>query len=355
MFEEFLQLLVTKVMANSLQDYVISLVIFLIAFAVLRLFKFVVLKKLKSLAKRTKTDWDDLFIDVIDSIGWPFYIFVALYISFNTLVLPTVTGMIVYYLLILLGVFYVAKGIGKFLDFSTRRVVDKRKREEKDADTTVISLFNKIIKAVVWVAAFLFILSSAGIDISGALVGVGVTGIVLGFALQNVLSDLFASFSIYFDKPFKIGDFIIIGDDMGTIEKIGIKSTRINTLHGHMLVVSNRELTTARVNNYAKMLKRRVVVGLGVTYDTTTDKLKKIPGMTKKIVESTEHAEFSRCHFKEYGDFNLKIELVYFIDNKDYNIYMDAKQKINLKIKEAFEKEGIGFAYPTQTIFLNKG
>ncbi len=354
MFEEFLQLVIAKIMANPIQGYVTAFVIFAVAIVVLRVFKFVVLRKLKSVAKKTKNEVDDLAIGVIDSIGWPFYIFVALYISSNVLIIPSLAGQVVYYILILLGTFYVAKGIGKFLDYSTKKVADRRKKEDEETDTTIISLLGKIIKVIIWLVALLFILSSFGIDISGALIGVGVSGIVIGFALQNVLSDLFASFSIYLDKPFKKGDFIVIGQDMGTIEKIGIKSTRIKTLQGQMLIVSNQELTSTRVNNYAKMEKRRVVVTLGVTYQTKTVKLKKIPGIVKKIVESTKHTEFNRCHFKEYGDFNLKAELVYYIDNKDYNLYMDVNQEINLKIKEAFEKEGIEFAYPTQTIFLEK-
>jgi len=165
---------------------------------------------------------------------------------------------------------------------------------------------------------------------------------------------LFSAFAIYFDKPFKDGDFIIIGNDMGTIKHIGIKSTRIQTLEGQELVVSNSELTSIRVNNYMKMEDRRVVFKFGVEYSTSLEKLKKINEIVKKIVKGAKNADLDRVHFKEFGDFSLNYEVVYYIHSPDYTEYMDVQQEINFKLKEAFEKEGIVFAFPTQTIFLEK-
>lgn len=340
---------------NTLQSYIIAIIIFVVLLSVLKIFKFVVLKKLRDLSKKTKNDIDDLAIDIIDSFGWPFFIIVSLYAAANYLVLNPLLTQALYYAVLLLGVFYFVKGIGKFIDFTSRKAAKKRKKEEEDADTSVIKLIGRIMKAVVWLGALLFILSSAGIDITGAMVGVGVSGIVIGFALQNVLVDLFASFSIYFDKPFQVGDFIIIGNDMGVVKKIGIKSTRIQTLQGQELVISNTELTSTRINNYKKMDKRRISFSLGVIYGTETKKMKKIPGIIKKIIESVELTTFDRCHFKSFGDFSLNYEIVYYLDSSDYNKYMDVQQEINLGIKDAFEKEGIEMAFPTQTVFLEKG
>jgi small-conductance mechanosensitive channel len=165
---------------------------------------------------------------------------------------------------------------------------------------------------------------------------------------------LFSAFTIYFDKPFKEGDFIIIGNDMGVVKKIGVKSTRIQTLEGQELVVSNTELTSTRVNNYGKMQKRRVVMNFGVEYSTPTKKLEKIDKIVEKIINKMKDVDLDRVHFKEFGDFSLNYEMVFYINTGDYNKYMDIREKINLDLKREFEKEGIVFAFPTQTIFLEK-
>ena len=173
-------------------------------------------------------------------------------------------------------------------------------------------------------------------------------------ALQNVLSDIFASFSIYFDQPFKKGDFIIVGEDLGVVQKIGIKSTRIRHLHGEEVTISNRELTSARVHNYKKMENRRVVFNIGVVYSTPSRKLRKGVEIIKDVIKGIRDVELERAHFKSYGDFSLNIEVAYHVLTGDYGKYMDIQQEMNFAIKERFEKEGIEFAYPTQTIYYSK-
>jgi MscS family membrane protein len=179
-------------------------------------------------------------------------------------------------------------------------------------------------------------------------------GVAIAFAFQNILEDLFSSFAIVFDKPFKIGDFIIVGDKLGVVEKIGIKTTRIKSLQGEEIVISNKELTSAQVRNFKKMETRRISFSFGVTYQTPTEKLKGIPKTVESIIEETDNVRFDRAHFNEFGDSALLFEVVYYVEGNDYNMYMDAQQQINLKIKESFEKDGIEMAYPTQTIFLQK-
>ena len=197
-------------------------------------------------------------------------------------------------------------------------------------------------------------IQNLGYNVSGLLAGVGIGGIAIAFALQNVLADVFASITIYFDKPFKVGDYIVIGADSGTVKNIGIKSTRIQTLQGQELVVSNKELTEARIHNYKKMKTRRVVFEFGVEYDTPTKKMKKIPGMLDKIFKKVDGADMERVHFKSFGDSALLYEVVYYISTKEYKIYMDIQEEMNLELKQAFEKEKISMAYPTQTLYLKK-
>ena len=215
-------------------------------------------------------------------------------------------------------------------------------------------ILNKIIKGVLWAVAVIIILSNFGYNVSALAAGLGIGGLAIAFAMQNILSDVFASFSIYFDKPFRIGDFIIVGDDLGTVKHIGIKTTRIQTLQGQELIISNKELTETRVNNYKKMERRRISFTFGVEYGTKLKQLKKISSIVKEILDKIKIADLDRVHFKQFGDFSLNFEVVYYVNKPDYLTYMDTQQEINFALKERFEKEGIVFAFPTQTIYLNK-
>jgi small-conductance mechanosensitive channel len=221
----------------------------------------------------------------------------------------------------------------------------------KNVSNHILFILKKVIQLVVYSFAFLIILGVFQIDLSGVVVGLGVGGIAIALALQNILSDALSAFSIYFDRPFEIGDFIVIGDYAGTVNKIGIKSTRIQLLQGEELVISNKELTSTSVRNFKKLQKRRIAFDVKVTCDTSVKKLKKIPSIISDIINKVELAQLDRVHFREFGDFSLDFEAVYYISTGDYNKYMDIQQQINLEILEAFEKEKIEMAYPTQKIY----
>jgi small-conductance mechanosensitive channel len=332
----------------------IVLGVFLVSIIAFRIFKYSVVTTIKRLSRKTKTELDDLIVDAVEAVHWPFYILLAVYIALHFTHVPAYAGTAVYFLLLAAATYYIVIGIGKFIDYSKRQLISRREREIGKSDTTLINTMARIVRAVVWLLAALFFLSNLGYDISTFIAGLGIGGIAIAFALQNVLGDIFASFSIYFDKPFRHGDFIIVGDDMGVVKKIGIKSTRIQTLRGEELVVSNKELTETRIHNYKKMQKRRIAFAFGVTYETPTAKMKKIPSIVTRIMSGIELATLDRVHFKNFGDFSLNYEVVYYLASNNYNKYMDVQQQINLSLKAAFEKEKIGFAYPTQTIMLTK-
>lgn len=336
---------------NLVQDYLFALIAFIILTAVFKAVKYFLIPFLKNLAERTKNDIDDIAIKMIDGVNWPAYVMVAFYLSLELLAVPGIVSDLVYYALVIIASYYAVKVLYMLVDLSVGKVIKGR---IKEGNIGIVRLFKKIFKGIIIVAAFLFILYSFGIDITGAAVGVGVTGIVIGFALQSVLSDIFASFSIYFDKPFREGDFIVVGDDLGVVKKIGIKTTRIQSLQGQELIISNRELTETRINNYRRMERRRVPFNIGLVYGTKPEKLRKIPEMIKEIIENIDSATFERVHFKQFGDFSLNYEIVYYVESADYNQYMDIQQEINLKIIEAFNKEGIEMAFPSQTIYLSK-
>jgi len=334
---------------NTVLEYLIALAAFVLGIIVLKIFKYILLVKIKEIVNHTITEFDDLIIKTVDSVHWPFYLLLSLFFSIRLLNIPNILGQIVYYLLLVAGVYYIVTGLQNIVDYSFRGLAKKR-----GGDPSMIGLFRKASRVLLWGLAIIIFLQNLGYDITALVAGLGIGGLAIAFALQNILADIFASFSIYFDKPFEIGDFIIIGTDMGTVEKIGIKSTRIKTLQGEELVVSNKELTSTRIHNYKKMDKRRVVFNLGVVYETSTEKLKMIPEIIKQVIDKIELADLDRVHFNKFGDFSLNYEIVYYLNSSEYNDYMNVQQAINLNIKQEFEKEKIEFAYPTQTVFLSK-
>lgn len=218
-----------------------------------------------------------------------------------------------------------------------------------DSGVTVMTLIGRTI---LWGFVLLVILENIGVNVTTLIASLGVAGIVIGLATQNILGDLFAALSILLDRPFEVGHFIIVDDYPGTVEKIGLKTTRVRSLGGELLIFGNNDLLKSRIRNYTRFRERRVAFTFGVRYFTPAEKLKKIPQIVRRIIEETENTRFDRAHFKTFGDFSLVFEVVYYVLNPDYNLYMDIQEKINLAVFEAFEKEGIGFAFPTRTIHI---
>lgn len=227
-------------------------------------------------------------------------------------------------------------------------------RREHDASAyTTVSALGFLAKLGLWSVVLLLILANLGVDVTAMVAGLGVGGIAVALAAQNILGDLFASLSIVLDKPFVLGDFIIVDDMLGSVEKIGLKTTRLRSLSGEQLVVANNDLLQSRIRNLKRMTERRVVFHFGVTYQTPLEQLRAIPDLVRQIVQTSEATRFDRAHFKEYGDSSLVFEVVYYVSPADFALYMDVQQQINFAIYEAFESHGIEFAYPTRTLFLH--
>lgn len=336
-------------------EYTTSIVVFIAAFTVLRVTKSIVTTSLRKLSDKTANKLDDTVVDIMDGLGTMFYFSISLYAASMMLTLPALISSIIYYLLIASLVYYAVRSIHRLMDYGTGVVIEIRKKEEgKDEDVSLIELANNILKIGVWVLGGFIFLENIGVDITPLLAGVSIGGIAIAFALQNILGDMFASFSIYFDRPFKKGDYIIVGNDDGTVKSIGIKSTRIQTLRGEELVISNKELTSSRIHNFKIMKNRRVDFKVGVTYNTDPKKLEKIPKIIENVVKKIDGTRFDRCHFNQFADSSLVFVIVYYINSKDYVKYMDTHQKVCLGLTKAFAKEKIEFAFPTQTIYLEK-
>jgi small-conductance mechanosensitive channel len=223
-----------------------------------------------------------------------------------------------------------------------------------DGEENKIALMNSVMRFLIWIFGGLFILSNIGIDITSVMAGLGIGGIAFAFAIQNILSDLFSSFAIYLDKPFEIGDFIVLGEHMGIVEKIGIKTTRIRSLQGEEIVIANRELTSARIQNFKKMKKRRSLFTVSVGYNTTTQQIEKINQGIEKIITSKNEVEFDRVHFIKFNDFSLDFEVSYYVLSGDFVKFLDIQQDILIDIKKMFEKEKIEIPFPTQTLHIKK-
>jgi len=304
-------------------------------------------------AKNTKTQLDDAILRNIRAPVLILAILIGLFYALDSLTFLDVYSEVIATAFTVAQILVITFTIARVINVLVGWFAQRAKREERVSEHLLFVL-RQIIKAVVYVFAFLAILVAFRIDLSGVVVGLGVGGIAIALALQNVLSDVFSAFSIYFDRPFEVGDFIVVGNYSGTVRKIGIKSTRLQLLQGEELVISNMELTTTSLRNFKKLKKRRVVFKLTIAADTPLEKLRKIPDIIKAIIEGVEQAEFERAHLTEFGDFSLNFEVVYYMKTPDYDKYMDTQQEINFGILENFEKEGIIIPFPTQTILLQK-
>jgi small-conductance mechanosensitive channel len=338
---------------NRVEDYILVVGWFVAGVVSVKIIKTIVLNRLRAWSEKTTTTIDDFLVEMIEHKLVPLLYFVAFYFSFKSLKLSPAFGkgvtVIVALVLTYFGLRFLIALMNYAIDrYWIRKEVDEGRRKSLRGVMT-------ILKVLIWGVGITFLLDNLGFQISTVVAGLGIGGIAVALAAQTILGDLFSYFVIFFDRPFEIGDFIIIGEYMGSIEYIGIKTTRVRSLGGEQLVFSNADLTNARIRNYKRMERRRIVFKLGVVYQTSLDQIKEAPGIVKGVIENVGDTVFDRAHFLSFGNFSLDIEVVYYVLSGDYNKYMDIQQKINFAIKEEFEKRGIEFAYPTQTVFIEKG
>jgi small-conductance mechanosensitive channel len=320
---------------------------------VLRLGIALALRRLRRVAEHTKNDVDDIAVDVLGSTKLYFLLFLALVVGSRWLDIPEGARSGVRLVSVLAIVFQTAAWGNVAISAFIRRRVRKTVKHDP-AEATTMAALGFLIRVMLWSVLLLVALSNLGIAIGPLLTGLGVGGVAVALAVQNVLGDLFASLSIVLDKPFVLGDFIVVDDLAGTIENIGLKTTRVRSLSGEQLVFSNSDLLKSRIRNYKRMQERRILFTIGVTYQTPREQLEKIPGVIREILEQQDNARFDRAHFKGFGAFSLDFEIVYFVRTAEYDAYMDTQQAINLELHRRFEEIGVEFAYPTQTLFVER-
>lgn len=346
------ELLDHSIFGNTILDYLSACGTFIGGMVIIYIFKKCILCRLKKWAESTETLIDDLLVSAIQKSLVPVFYFGILFISLHTLTLTPRVEKWLGIAAIIVITLYAVKAIIAAVNFGLQSYI--KSSPDAPGEEKHIKGISGLVNFAVWTLALVFVLDNLGVKISAVVAGLGIGGIAVALAAQAVLGDLFSYFVIFFDKPFEIGDFIVIGEKKGEVEYIGVKTTRIRAIGGEQLIFSNTDLTNSRVHNFKKMEKRRVVFKLGLIYQTPAEKLRLVPQIVKDIIVAQEDVSFDRGHFASYGDFSLNFEFVYFVTGGDYSKYMDIQQSINLSVFEEFEKEGLEFAYPTQTLFVNK-
>ena len=344
----------TTILGESILVLAVAPTVALAIFAALATARRVLRRVLTRRADQTGGDGWRLAADVCGRVSLAFLFVLSMALGVSILDLPDRIGRTVSVLLVLMVFFQIGRLATFFFVNATDDYV--RRRTQEDAGVRMTAGLVKFVgKVVIWSIALLFVLDNLGVDVTALVAGLGVGGIAIAFAAQTVLADLFASFSIVFDRPFEVGDFIIVGDYMGNVERVGIKTSRLRSLSGEQIVISNGDLLQSRIRNYKRMVERRIVFQISVTYDTPYDKLRLVPDMLKEIVSAQEKARLDRAHFASYGDAWLTFEVVYYVLSPDYTLYMDTQQAMNFEIFRRFGELGIEFAFPTQTLYVKAG
>lgn len=335
---------------NTLQDWLVAAAITLGLGLAITLFKRLAIRRVARIARRNETRIDDAIVKALQNTRlWLVYL-IALYLGIQNLTLPAQVHHIVNVVAPLAAFAQMGIWLSTLLKFwidSTR----ERAMSTDAGSASSLSALSFVGRVILWAVILLLVLDNLGVNVTTLVASLGVGGIAIAFALQNVLGDLFASLSILLDKPFVIGDFIIVDDLLGTVENIGIKTTRVRSLGGELLVFSNGDLIKSRLRNYKHMQQRRILFTFGVVYSTSVEKVSRIAEIVKKIIEAQPTTRFDRAHFKAFGAYSLEFEVVYWMLTPDYNIYMDTQQAVNLAMMHEFEQAGVGFALSSRTLY----
>lgn len=349
---ELKHLLLIPVAGNTVLQWMIALAVAIVSLLVLVGLRRFVRARYRRLAATEEVELLELPLKIVSATTVLFLLIVTVFASaLLVLDMPTTLRRVLASVLTI-SLFWQA---GMWMSEAVLFWIERKRKTSLAEDKALVSslgIIGFVVRVLIWGLVLLLTLDNLGVDITALVAGLGIGGIAVALAVQNILGDLFASLSIALDKPFIVGDFLIVGDVLGSVEYVGIKSTRLRSLSGEQIVMSNADLLSSRLRNYGRMFERRVLFTVGVTYETPREKLEQVPGLIRGLVEAQEGVRFDRCHFAKFGDFSLNFETVYYVLSPDYNRYMDVQQAINLGIFAAFERLGVEFAYPTQKLWL---
>lgn len=348
---DFSNLTQLPLFSNSMLDWSMALGIAVAAFMVFLTARRAVRTYYRKLQATTETELLEIPLQVLSRTTLPLLFIVALFIGAQWLVVGPTTQRVLASA-ITIALFW---QVGIWVMAAVSIWLERKRQRSLAADRAAagsLGIISFVVNVVIWAMVLLLTLDNLGIDITALIAGLGIGGIAVALAVQNVLGDLFASLSITLDRPFVVGDFLIVGDFMGSVEYIGIKSTRLRSLSGEQIIISNSDLLGSRVRNYGRMQERRVVFGTSVTYETPVEQVEQIPVLIRQIVEAQAGTRFDRSHFAKHAAASLDYETVYYVLSADFNKYMDIQQAINLRLHRELQQRGVEFAYPTQKVYL---
>lgn len=337
---------------NSLDRWFYAVASAIVVFLVLKLAFRTLQNRLEILSRKTSTVADDLVAAALGSTHILFTLVAAVWAGARFLNLGRFDMHIDFGLLVVVVLqlaIWANRMVSAYISFYTLS-----RKDDNPGAVSVVQGISFLLRLIIWSVALLLVIENLGYDITALVAGLGIGGITVALALQNILSDLFASLSIVLDKPFVVGDFIIVDELMGVVQRVGLKTTRVKSLSGEQLIFSNSDLLNSRVRNYKRMQERRIAFAFGVLYQTSAEQLEKIPEMVREIIEAIENARFDRAHFRSFGSSSYDFEVVYYVLSSDYVKYMDIQQSINLALVRCFAAEGVEFAYPTRTIYMHQ-
>ena len=347
----WLQILDRTLYGNSVRAWLVAATAFLIALGVLLVARRLLAYRLGALAKRTTNIVDDIGAELARRTRIYFLVALALAVGVRFVGLPPRMADALDKAVALVVLFQAARWGTAAIAFYVARHVERRRETLEAANAWAIRAMGMAARGAVWALVFVAVLDNLGFDVTALVTGLGVGGIAIALAVQTVLGDAFAAMAIVFDKPFVVGDFIVVDNFAGTVEAIGVKTTRIRSISGEQVIFGNGELLKSRIRNFKRMQERRNLFTLDVTYDTPAEVVARIPGMIREIVEAQHPVRFDRSHFSAYAESSLRFETVYFVLVPDYGTHMNIQQAIFLALFERFTSEGIEFAFPTRTIW----
>jgi small-conductance mechanosensitive channel len=345
---ELASLLERSIAGNTVQGWLTALLIFLGALAALYVVRGVLFSHLRKLAEKTETDLDDFLIDLVYKVRQSELLLFAFYLATRCLSLSAGLDKVIHLVFVLVFSYRAVTLLQAAMTYGLNKAVGT---SQKDAGAhSAMQVLHVVLNIVVWAGAIVFILGNLGINISTVVAGLGIGGVAVALAAQQILGDLFSCFAIFMDKPFRLGDFIQLGSVSGTVERVGIKTTRVRSLDGELLIIPNKELTSGILRNYRELKKRRVVLNFSLAHGTPHAKAAAVPALLKEVISAAPKTQFARAHLCGVGEDGIRCEAVYLIDGADYDLFMDAQQKVTLGLLERFSAEGLRFGVPTRTV-----
>jgi len=341
-----------KIAGNTVYQYALFIAIITCCIILLNLFRIIIFSRIKKRSEATETKIDDRLVEFFRKSVLPLMYLTVIYFSSGVLVLSSRAEKWIKYIFIIFLAFYITRAVISTVIFFVEKFW--LKKGEGETGRSIAVLINTVIKIIIWSVALLILLDNMGFKISGLIAGVGVSGVAIAFAAQSILRDVFNYFTIFFDRPFEIGDFLVVDKYAGVVEHIGVKTTRLRSLGGEQIIFANTDLTGSRVQNFKSMRERRIKFTFGVTYQTPARKIKVIAEEVRKIIDEMNGTRIDRAHFKSFGDSSLDFEVVYYVLTGEYTNYMDIQQEINIKIMKLLEKMKVEFAYPTRTLYMHR-